>query len=32
MELATVLAGGLRNGIDFGVIIAILLLNAFVGW
>ena len=32
MELAVVLAAGLREWIDFGVIIAILLLNAFVGW
>ncbi|EPQ30402.1 uncharacterized protein PFL1_01928 [Pseudozyma flocculosa PF-1] len=32
MELAVVLAAGLRDWIDFGVIIAILLLNAFVGW
>lgn len=32
MELAVALAGGLREWIDFGVIIAILLLNAFVGW
>jgi H+-transporting ATPase len=32
MELAVVLAGGLREWIDFGVIIAILMLNAFVGW
>ncbi|KAK0553810.1 hypothetical protein OC846_002341 [Tilletia horrida] len=32
MELAVALAGGLRSWIDFGVIIAILLLNAFVGW
>lgn len=32
MELAVILAGGLRDWIDFGVIIAILLLNAFVGW
>lgn len=32
MELAVALAGGLRDWIDFGVIIAILLLNAFVGW
>ena len=32
MELAVVLAAGLRDWIDFGVIIAILLLNAGVGW
>jgi len=32
MELAVVLAAGLRDWIDFGVIIAILMLNAFVGW
>lgn len=32
MELAAALAAGLREWIDFGVIIAILLLNAFVGW
>lgn len=32
MELAVLLAGGLRDWIDFGVIIAILLLNATVGW
>ncbi|UZJ52540.1 hypothetical protein CBS101457_001860 [Exobasidium rhododendri] len=32
MELAVVLAGGLQEWIDFGVIIAILLMNAFVGW
>lgn len=32
MELAAVLAAGLRDWIDFGVIIAILLLNAGVGW
>ncbi|CAD6889306.1 unnamed protein product [Tilletia controversa] len=32
MEIAAVLAAGLRSWIDFGVIIAILLLNAFVGW
>ncbi|KAE8233069.1 hypothetical protein CF326_g1896 [Tilletia indica] len=32
MELAVILAGGLQDWIDFGVIIAILLLNAFVGW
>ncbi|OJJ84344.1 uncharacterized protein ASPGLDRAFT_171572 [Aspergillus glaucus CBS 516.65] len=32
MELAVLLAAGLRDWIDFGVIIAILLLNAVVGW
>ena len=32
MELAVLLAAGLRDWIDFGVIIAILLLNAGVGW
>lgn len=32
MELAVVLAAGLRDWIDFGVIIGILLLNATVGW
>ncbi|PWN41373.1 plasma-membrane proton-e [Ceraceosorus guamensis] len=32
MELAVVLAAGLREWIDFGVIIGILMLNAFVGW
>ena len=32
MELAVLLAAGLRDWIDFGVIIAILLLNATVGW
>lgn len=32
MELAVVLAAGLQDWIDFGVIIAILLLNAGVGW
>ena len=32
MELAVLLAAGLRDWIDFGVIIAILLLNAMVGW
>ncbi|SMR54133.1 unnamed protein product [Zymoseptoria tritici ST99CH_1A5] len=32
MELAVLLAAGLRSWIDFGVIIAILLLNAAVGW
>lgn len=32
MELAVLLAAGLQDWIDFGVIIAILLLNATVGW
>jgi len=32
MELAAILAAGLRDWIDFGVICGILLLNAFVGW
>lgn len=32
MELAVVLAAGLRDWVDFGVIIGILLLNAIVGW
>jgi len=32
MEIAVVLAAGLRDWIDFGVIIAILMLNAVVGW
>ncbi|KZV90146.1 putative PMA1-H+-transporting P-type ATPase [Exidia glandulosa HHB12029] len=32
MEIAVVLAAGLRDWITLGVIIAILLLNAFVGW
>lgn len=32
MELAVCLAGGLRDWIDFGVIIGILMLNALVGW
>ncbi|KAI0065005.1 plasma-membrane proton-e [Artomyces pyxidatus] len=32
MELAVCLAAGLRDWIDFGVIIGILGLNAFVGW
>jgi len=32
MELAVILAAGLRDWIDFGVIIGILLLNALVGW
>ncbi|OBT63090.1 plasma-membrane proton-efflux P-type ATPase [Pseudogymnoascus sp. 23342-1-I1] len=32
MEVAVLIAAGLRAWIDFGVIIAILLLNAVVGW
>lgn len=32
MELALLLAAGLRDWVDFGVIAAILLLNAAVGW
>jgi len=32
MEIAVILAGGLEDWIDFGVIIGILLLNAIVGW
>lgn len=32
MEAAAILALGLRDWIDAGVIIAILLLNAIVGW
>jgi H+-transporting ATPase len=32
MELVVLLAAGLQNWVDFGVIIGILLLNAFVGW
>lgn len=32
MELAVLLSAGLRDWIDFGVIIAILMLNAGVGW
>jgi len=32
MEIAVLLAGGLRDWIDFGVIIGILMLNAVVGW
>ena len=32
MEIAVLFAAGLRDWIDFGVIIAILLLNAGVGW
>lgn len=32
MEIAALIAAGLRDWIDFGVIIAILMLNATVGW
>jgi len=32
MEMAVCLAAGLRDWLDFGVIIGILMLNAFVGW
>lgn len=32
MELAVLLAGGLQDWIDFGVIIGILMMNAIVGW
>lgn len=32
MEMAAILAAGLRDWIDFGVIIGILMLNATVGW
>lgn len=32
MEVAALLAVGLGDWIDFGVIVAILLLNAFVGF
>lgn len=32
MEIAAVLAIALRDWVDFGVIVGILLLNAFVGW
>jgi len=32
MELAVLLAAGLRDWVDFGVIIGILMLNAIVGW
>lgn len=32
MEIAVLLSAGLRDWIDFGVIIGILLLNAAVGW
>lgn len=32
MELAVLLAAGLKDWVDFGVIIGILCLNASVGW
>jgi hypothetical protein len=32
MEIAVVLAAGLQDWIDFGVIIGILMMNAIVGW
>ncbi|GAB7340059.1 hypothetical protein MBLNU457_6555t1 [Dothideomycetes sp. NU457] len=32
MEIAVLLSAGLRDWIDFGVIIGILMLNAAVGW
>lgn len=32
MELALLLAAGLRDWVDFGVIAGILMLNASVGW
>jgi H+-transporting ATPase len=32
MELAVLLAAGLRDWVDMGVIIGILILNAIVGW
>lgn len=32
MEMAALLAAGLRDWIDLGVIIGILMLNAIVGW
>lgn len=32
MEIAVLLSAGLREWIDFGVIIGILMLNAIVGW
>lgn len=32
MELAALLAAGLEDWVDFGVIIGILCLNASVGW
>jgi H+-transporting ATPase len=32
MEIAALLAAGLQDWVDFGVICGILLLNAIVGW
>jgi H+-transporting ATPase len=32
MEIAVILAAGLQDWIDFGVIIGILAMNAIVGW
>jgi H+-transporting ATPase len=32
MEIAVLLAAGLRDWVDLGVIVGILLLNAIVGW
>lgn len=32
MEIAALLAAGLQDWVDFGVIIGILMLNAIVGW
>ena len=32
MEIAVVLAAGLQDRVDFGVIIGILIMNAVVGW
>lgn len=32
MEIAALLAAGLQDWVDFGVICGILALNAFVGW
>ena len=32
MEIAVLLAAGLRDWVDLGVIIGILMLNAIVGW
>jgi H+-transporting ATPase len=32
MEIAALLAAGLEDWVDFGVICGILLLNAIVGW
>lgn len=32
MEIAVLLAAGLEDWVDFGVIIGILCLNAAVGW